>query len=87
MAWILARWDAGSQARFVARMNATARALGMTATRHTDPSGRSVRGSPGVFASALATIKIRSWNWVTRSVVQPMPDCSTARSVASFMPK
>ena len=39
MAWILARWDAGSRARFVARMNATARALGMTATRYTDPSG------------------------------------------------
>jgi D-alanyl-D-alanine carboxypeptidase (penicillin-binding protein 5/6) len=39
MAWILARWDAGSQARFVARMNATARSLGMTATRYTDPSG------------------------------------------------
>jgi D-alanyl-D-alanine carboxypeptidase (penicillin-binding protein 5/6) len=39
MAWILARWDAGSQARFVARMNAAARALGMTATRYTDPSG------------------------------------------------
>jgi D-alanyl-D-alanine carboxypeptidase (penicillin-binding protein 5/6) len=39
MAWILARWDAGSQAAFVARMNATARALGMTATRYTDPSG------------------------------------------------
>jgi D-alanyl-D-alanine carboxypeptidase (penicillin-binding protein 5/6) len=39
MAWILARWDAGSQARFVARMNGTARALGMTATRYTDASG------------------------------------------------
>jgi len=39
MAWILARWDAGSQAGFVARMNTTARALGMTATRYTDPSG------------------------------------------------
>jgi D-alanyl-D-alanine carboxypeptidase (penicillin-binding protein 5/6) len=39
MAWILARWDAGSQAGFVARMNATAHALGMTATRYTDPSG------------------------------------------------
>jgi serine-type D-Ala-D-Ala carboxypeptidase (penicillin-binding protein 5/6) len=39
MAWILARWDAGSQAGFVARMNAAARALGMTATRYTDPSG------------------------------------------------
>lgn len=39
MAWILARWDAGSQAAFVARMNATARQLGMTDTDYTDPSG------------------------------------------------
>jgi D-alanyl-D-alanine carboxypeptidase (penicillin-binding protein 5/6) len=39
MARILARWDAGSQAAFVARMNATARRLGMTGTGYTDPSG------------------------------------------------
>ena len=39
MAWILARWDAGSQAAFVARMNDTARRLGMTGTSYTDPSG------------------------------------------------
>jgi D-alanyl-D-alanine carboxypeptidase (penicillin-binding protein 5/6) len=38
MAWILARWDAGSQAAFVARMNAAARRLGMTGTSYTDPS-------------------------------------------------
>jgi D-alanyl-D-alanine carboxypeptidase (penicillin-binding protein 5/6) len=36
---VLARWDAGSVDRFVARMNATARSLGMTHTRYTDPSG------------------------------------------------
>jgi D-alanyl-D-alanine carboxypeptidase (penicillin-binding protein 5/6) len=35
----LARWDAGSVARFVARMNAAARSLGMSRTRYTDPSG------------------------------------------------
>ena len=35
----LARWDAGSTDRFVGRMNATARSLGMTHTRYTDPSG------------------------------------------------
>src|SRR6266545_6439492 len=35
----LARWDAGSTDRFVAWMNATARSLGMTHTRYTDPSG------------------------------------------------
>jgi serine-type D-Ala-D-Ala carboxypeptidase (penicillin-binding protein 5/6) len=39
IASVLARWDAGSDDRFVARMNATARSLGMTQTRYTDPSG------------------------------------------------
>ena len=39
IAAVLARWDAGSQAAFVARMNAAARSLGMTHTRYTDPSG------------------------------------------------
>src|SRR3954449_10121410 len=39
IAAVLARWDAGSVAGFVARMNATARSLGMTHTGYTDPSG------------------------------------------------
>jgi serine-type D-Ala-D-Ala carboxypeptidase (penicillin-binding protein 5/6) len=39
IAAVLARWDAGSEELFVTRMNATARSLGMTHTRYTDPSG------------------------------------------------
>ena len=39
IAAVLARWDAGSARRFVARMNAAARSIGMTETRYTDPSG------------------------------------------------
>jgi len=39
IAAVLARWVAGSEAQFVARMNATARTLGMRNTRYTDPSG------------------------------------------------
>ncbi len=35
---VLARWD-GPPARFLAKMNATARAAGATQTRYTDPSG------------------------------------------------
>ncbi|TDC59093.1 D-alanyl-D-alanine carboxypeptidase, partial [Actinomadura sp. GC306] len=35
----LARWDAGGTPAFVAKMNETARSLGMTGTRYTDPSG------------------------------------------------
>ena len=39
IAAVLARWDAGSVERFVARMNETARSLGMNQTRYTDPGG------------------------------------------------
>ena len=39
IAAVLARWDSGSPARFVSHMNASARSLGMTRTRYTDPSG------------------------------------------------
>src|ERR1051325_44128 len=39
IAAVLARWDARSTERFVARMNAAARSLGMSHTRYTDPSG------------------------------------------------
>lgn len=35
----LARWDAGSAAAFVAKMNDTARSLGMSGTHYVDPSG------------------------------------------------
>jgi D-alanyl-D-alanine carboxypeptidase (penicillin-binding protein 5/6) len=39
IAAVLARWDAGSVDRFVARMNAGTRSLGMSHTSYTDPSG------------------------------------------------
>src|SRR5581483_5482120 len=39
IAAVLARWDTGSTARFVAEMNLAARSMGMTHTRYTDPSG------------------------------------------------
>jgi D-alanyl-D-alanine carboxypeptidase (penicillin-binding protein 5/6) len=39
IAYLLARWDAGGRAAFVARMNQAAAQLGMAHTRYTDPSG------------------------------------------------
>ncbi|MGX1270610.1 D-alanyl-D-alanine carboxypeptidase [Streptomyces phaeoluteigriseus] len=39
IARLLARWDAGSEAAFVEKMNAAAKDLGMTNTTYTDPSG------------------------------------------------
>ena len=54
IAAVLARWDAGSEARFVARMNATARSLGMTHTRYTDPSGY----DEGTVSTAVDQVRI-----------------------------
>ncbi|WP_332328054.1 MULTISPECIES: D-alanyl-D-alanine carboxypeptidase family protein [unclassified Streptomyces] len=39
VARLVARWDAGSEAAFVERMNTAAEELGMTNTTYTDPSG------------------------------------------------
>ncbi|MFG3038976.1 D-alanyl-D-alanine carboxypeptidase [Streptomyces sp. NPDC048330] len=39
VARLLARWDAGSEAAFVVKMNAAAKELGMTQSTYTDPSG------------------------------------------------
>ncbi|MFF2377016.1 D-alanyl-D-alanine carboxypeptidase [Streptomyces xiamenensis] len=41
VARLVARWDAGSEADFVAKMNETAAELGMKNTTYTDPSGLS----------------------------------------------
>ncbi len=43
VATILARWDAGSLRGFVAKMNATARAFGLSHTHYQDASGLSAR--------------------------------------------
>lgn len=39
VARLLARWDAGSEAEFVKKMNDEAKALGMTSTTYADPAG------------------------------------------------
>ncbi|WP_406069081.1 D-alanyl-D-alanine carboxypeptidase [Streptomyces sp. NBC_01020] len=39
VARLLARWDSGSEAVFVKKMNDTAKKVGMTNTKYTDPSG------------------------------------------------
>jgi len=48
VALVLATWDSGGMARFVAKMNATARALGMRSTRYADADGL----SPGTVSTA-----------------------------------
>lgn len=54
IAAMLAVHDAGAVAAFVARMNATARALGMSATTYTDPSGF----TPSTVSTATDQLKL-----------------------------
>jgi D-alanyl-D-alanine carboxypeptidase (penicillin-binding protein 5/6) len=57
IAAVLARWDAGSEVKFVARMNAAARSLGMTHTRYTDPSGY----DDATVSTAADQVRIVDW--------------------------
>jgi hypothetical protein len=43
--------------------------------------------SPGILASYAAAIRMKSWNWVERSVVQGIPDSATISSAASLEAK
>ncbi|WP_019629949.1 D-alanyl-D-alanine carboxypeptidase family protein [Actinomadura atramentaria] len=52
----LARWDAGTDEAFVAKMNAAARRLGMTSTTYTDPSGYDA----GTVSTAADQVKLLS---------------------------
>ncbi len=54
IAAMLATWVAGSQTRFVAEMNAEARALGMDQTIYTDPSGF----DPGTVSTAADQLRV-----------------------------
>jgi D-alanyl-D-alanine carboxypeptidase (penicillin-binding protein 5/6) len=49
IARVLAEWDAGSPAAFVAKMNSTATSIGMTHTHYTDPAGY----DPGSVSTAV----------------------------------
>lgn len=62
-------WDAGSQAAFVARMNATAAALGLTATHYADTSGLDPASrSDAVDQARLAAVLLA--NPVVRAIVR-----------------
>lgn len=54
IARLLARWDAGSEAAFVAKMNAAAKELGMRDTTYTDPSGL----NSGTVSTAVDQLKL-----------------------------
>jgi D-alanyl-D-alanine carboxypeptidase (penicillin-binding protein 5/6) len=69
LAPVVARWDAGSQAAFVAKMNAAAAALDMHATHYADPAGVSA-STTSTAADQLRLAQVVAANPVLMSIVR-----------------
>ena len=85
---LLARWDAGSEAAFVAKMNADAAKLGMTQSHFADPSGV----DPGSQSTPYDLLKVASLdmtNPVFASLVQQssitLPVAGTISTYTPFL--
>ncbi|MEY9895078.1 D-alanyl-D-alanine carboxypeptidase (penicillin-binding protein 5/6) [Catenulispora sp. MAP12-49] len=76
MARILARWDAGSISRFLARENATAARLGMRRTHFTDPAGvdsRTVSTAPDLIRLDEAAMAVPTFAQVVGETSARVP--------------
>jgi D-alanyl-D-alanine carboxypeptidase (penicillin-binding protein 5/6) len=69
LAPVAARWDARSEAAFIARMNATAAALGMHDTHYADPAGVSA-STRSTAADQLRLAEVAAENPVLMSIVR-----------------
>jgi len=75
VAVMLARWDAGSQAAFLARVNATAKRLGLTATHYADPAGQ---------ASATVSTAADQLRLAQQAMKQPVFASVVAQPASTF---
>jgi len=69
IAELLATWDAGSVANFVAKMNKTADVLGLASTHYADPSGVSPSSVSTASDQSMVTAKLMG-SAVVRSIVR-----------------
>ena len=86
LAYALAVWDAGSVTAFVAKMNADARALGMSATHFADASGylpASQSTAADMLRAAGVAMQIPTF---ARIVTMPSVTLPVAGTVGSFTP-
>ena len=76
IAVLLARWDAGSQAAFVAAMNARARQLGLAGTRYADASGAdpaTVSTAAGQFRLTVRALQIPAFRRIVAMPQATLP--------------
>jgi D-alanyl-D-alanine carboxypeptidase (penicillin-binding protein 5/6) len=88
IAAVLARWDSGSVARFVAQMNATARSLGMTRTRYTDPSGyddRTVSTAADQLRIVERAMRLPAFASIVATTSATLPVAGTVRNTNTLL--
>lgn len=88
IAALLAGWDAGSQAAFVAKMNAQARALGLRHTRYADASGvdpATVSTASDQFALAVRALQIPVFRQIVAMPEVTLPVAGRAYNVNSAL--
>jgi serine-type D-Ala-D-Ala carboxypeptidase (penicillin-binding protein 5/6) len=86
VAVMLADWDAGSVPAFVAKMNATARALGLVSTTYADASGVNPKSRSTASDQAILAATLMS-NPVVRSIVrQPSLPFQVNGTIWNFNP-
>ena len=88
IAAVLARWDAGAQAPFVARMNAAARSLGMAHTRYTDPSGfddRTVSTAADQLRIVQRAMRVPAFARIVATPSATLPVAGTVRNTNTLL--
>ncbi|MGO9193818.1 MAG: D-alanyl-D-alanine carboxypeptidase family protein, partial [Streptosporangiaceae bacterium] len=84
IAWMLARWDAGSEGAFVAKMNARARSLELRRTRYTDASGTdpaTVSTASDQFRLTLRALQIPAFRQIVAMPQVTLPVAGVAYNV------
>ncbi len=84
IAWMLARWDAGSEGAFVVKMNARARSLGLRQTRYADASGAdpaTVSTAADQFRLTLRALQIPAFGQIVAMPQVMLPVAGVAYNV------
>lgn len=88
IASLLAGWDAGSEAAFVAKMNARARQLGLRSTRYADASGAdpaTVSTAIDQFRLTVAALQIPAFRQIVAMPQVTLPVAGVAYNVNSAL--
>jgi serine-type D-Ala-D-Ala carboxypeptidase (penicillin-binding protein 5/6) len=84
VAVMLARWDAGSVAKFVQKMNITAKSLGLTQTHYADPDGISAATVSTAVDQLTLAMKAMSLPVFAKTVRQPVASFPIAGALFNY---